>query len=140
MKEMYSIAQQLFTSHLPNEDYASILLSHSQDVVDLRDKVVEVDTRANPDKWLDANEKVTMPEAFQSLREEYLTSVGPMYKDNSPTHIVDAVNEAYKSQLKANHQIGKGIAHELTSLETITDKGLQSINTKLALDDAKISS
>ena len=101
---MYSIAQQLLTSQLPNEDYAAILLTHSQYVADLRDKAVEVDNRENPDKWLDANEKVTMPEALQSLREEYLISVGPLCKDNSPAHKADVVNEAYKSQLNNNHQ------------------------------------
>ena len=62
-----------------------------------------------------------MPKALQSLREEYLTSVGPLCKDNSPTHVADAINEAYKSHLKANHQFGKGIAHELNIIETITD-------------------
>ena len=80
-----------------------------------------------------------MSEALHSLREEYLTSIGPQCKDNSPAHITDAVNEAYKSQLKSNHQFGKGIAHELNIIETITDKGFKSINNKLALDDAKMS-
>ena len=54
-----------------------------------------------------------------------------MCKDNSLAHITDAVNEGYKSQLKANHQFGKGIAH-------ITDQGFKSINNKLKLDDAKL--
>ena len=84
MEEVYSISQQILTSQLPNEDYTAILLTHSQDVVDLRDKVVEEDNGENPDKWLDASAQVTMPEALQYLRNEYLISVGPLYKDNSP--------------------------------------------------------
>ena len=98
MGEVYSIAQQLLTSQLPNEDYATILLTHSQNVADLRDKIVDADNDENPDKWLDASAQVSMPEALQSIREDYLTSVGPICKDNSPADIADAVNEAYKSQ------------------------------------------
>ena len=87
----------------------------------------------NPDKWLNAAENVTMPEALQYLREEYLTSVGPVCKDNSHAHIVDAVNEAYKSQLKAQHHICKWIAHELSSIEMITNKGLNPSHISLQL-------
>ena len=106
---MYSIAQQLLTSQLPNEDYAAIILTHSQDIADMRDKAAADDSRVNPDQWLDENAKVTIPEALQYLREEYLTSVGPICKENSPAHVDEAVNEAYKSQLKANHQFEKGL-------------------------------
>ena len=80
-----------------------------------------------------------MPEAFQSLREEYPTSIGPLCKDNSPAHIVDAVNESYKSQLKVNHQFKKGNANELQIIDTINDKGFQAIKNKMVLDDAKMN-
>ena len=92
-----STAQQLLTSHIPNEDYSAILLNYAKDVEDIRDKVVDEAGGENPDKWLDEADKVTMPDALRYLREEYLTSVGPICKDNSPAHIADAVNEAYKS-------------------------------------------
>ena len=60
----------------------------------LRDKIVDEDNTVNLDKWLDANAKVKMPDVLQSLREDYLTSVGPICKDKSPAIIVNTVNEA----------------------------------------------
>ena len=139
MEEVYSISQQLLTSHLPNEDYAAILLTHSQDIADLRDKVVEANNGENPDNWLDASAKVTMLEALQNLREEYLTYVGPLCKDNSPAEIADAVNEAYKSQIKANLQLGKDIEHELHSIASNTYTSFMNISKRLDTDAAKIS-
>ena len=139
MEEVYSISQQLLTSHILNEDYAIILLTHSQDVADMRDKVIEADNGENPDKWLDASAQVSIPEALQSLREEYLTSIGPLCKDNSPVEIVDAVNEAYKSQIKANHQLGKRIEHKLYSIASNTNTGFRNISTRMDVDAAKIS-
>ena len=65
--------------------------------------------------------------------------IGPIFKDNSPGHIADAVNEAYKSQLKAHHHLGKGLAHELSSIERITYKGFRSITNKFTLDDSRLS-
>ena len=94
----------------------------------------------NTDKWLDASETVTIPEALQYLRGEYLTYVRSICRDNSPYHIVDAFNEAYKSQLKARHHFGKGIAHELSSIEEITEKGLRTITDKMTLDASKLTS
>ena len=88
---------------------------------------MEADYEANPNKWLDACAKVTIPEFLQYLMEDFLTFVGPLCKDNSHAHIADVVNEAYKSQLKVNHQLGKGIAKELHTVETITDKGFQVV-------------
>ena len=67
----------------------------------------------NHDQCLDQADKVTMKDTLQFLREEYLTSVGPICKDNSPAHIDDVVNEEYKLQLKAPHYIGKRIKIEL---------------------------
>ena len=100
MEDVYSISQQLLTSQLPNEDYAAIFLTHSQDVAELRDKAVEADNGENPDKWLDVSAQVSIPEALQTLREEYLTSVGPLCKDTLTTEIADVVNEAYSHRLK----------------------------------------
>ena len=50
MEEMYLIAQQLLTSQLPTEDYVVLLLTHYQDVADMRDKAIEIDNRENHDK------------------------------------------------------------------------------------------
>ena len=137
MEEVYSISQQLLTSQLPNEDYASIVLTNSQNVADLREIIVEAD---NGNKWLDVNATVSMPEALQSLREEYMTSIGPICKENSPTVIVDAVNEAYKSQIKANHQMGKGIAKELNTTESIIDTSFRNLIKRMDDNSAKIFS
>ena len=93
----------------------------------------------NPDKWLDEADKVTMPDALRYLKEEYLTSVGPICKENSLAQIADAVNEAYKSQLKFHHHIGKGIVTDLSSIEMITDKGFRSITNKFTINDSKLS-
>ena len=97
VKGIYSTSQQLLTSQIPNEDYAAILLNYAKDIEDIRDMVVDEAEGENPNKWLDVAENVTMHKALQYLREEYLTSVGPVCKDNSHAHIADAVNEAYKS-------------------------------------------
>ena len=124
---------------MPNEDYAEILLTYAQDVEDIRDKVVNEDGGENLDQWLDVAAKAKMPNALKYLRQEYMTSVGPLCKDNSLAHIVDVVNEAYKSQLKANHHLGKGISSELSSMEIIMDKALMDVKDKMTLDDAKMT-
>ena len=132
MEEVYSISQQLLTSQLPNEDYAAIHSnSFSECCWSEGHKVIEANNGENPEKWLDANAKVSMPKALQSLRDEYLTYVGPICKDSSPLVIADVVNEAYKSQIKANHQMGKGISKELNSIESNTDIELQEHNQKV---------
>ena len=87
---------------------------------------------------MDANVDVSMPEALQPLREEYLTSVGPIGKDNPPTVIADTVNKAYKLQIKENHQMVKGIAKELNSIESITYTCFRNIIKRMDDDSAKI--
>lgn len=58
---------------------------------------------------------VSLSEALQFIRHEYLTSLGSNEKDLSPTQICDSMNDVYKSQLKAMHHLGKGIQSFLTS-------------------------
>ena len=96
-------------------------------------------TLINPDKWLDANAEFKMPDVLQSLREDYLTFVGPICKDKSPAVIADAVNEAYKSHLKENHQLDKGIATELQSLQSMTDTWFRSIINNMTTEALKVS-
>ena len=74
MEEVYSISQQLLTSQLPNEDYAAILLTHSQDVADLRDKIAEGDNsgvKIMTNGWMQV-QKCQFLKPFNHLMEEYL--------------------------------------------------------------------
>ena len=73
MEWLYSTAQHLLTSQIPNEDYSAILLNYAKDVEEIRDKIVDEEGGIYPDRWLDAAETVTMPASLQYLMEENLT-------------------------------------------------------------------
>ena len=124
---------------MSNEDYTAILLTYVQDVEETRNKDVNEDGGEYPNQWVDAATKVRILYALQYLREENLTFVGPLCKNNSPAHITDAVNRAYKSQLKANHHLGKGISFKISSLEMIMDKKVREVKDNMTFDDSNLT-
>ncbi|KAK1356458.1 hypothetical protein POM88_049714 [Heracleum sosnowskyi] len=119
--EISRIAQHLLTANLPNSDYEAILLTHKEDVEAQQDKIVdEAQQAGNVDAWLDGKRTVKLKEALAFIREDYLTALGSNAKGLSPAEIYDAVNDVYKSQLKAMHFLGKGLQSEISTIQEET--------------------
>lgn len=115
---LQTLIQQCATSNLSNVDYEVILLTHNEDIQDNRAKLKDEPAQEGiVDGWLDAKSIVTLEDALSHTRQEYLTSLGSIAQNLSPTQIYETVNEVYKPQLKSLHQIGKGIQITLDSHE-----------------------
>ena len=71
-------------------------MSYIEDIEVIREKAMNEEDGLNPDKWLDQAHPVPMKDDLRFWRQEFMTSIGPIRKVNSPNYIVDAVNEAYK--------------------------------------------
>lgn len=79
------------------------------------DKVVG---EVNPDAWLNASIPVSMNDALQVFKQEYLTSLGSSANELAPEKIYDTINESFKAQLKFNHHLEKVVASELADIQT----------------------
>ena len=111
---LQTMVQQYATGSLSNEDYQAILLAHNEDVQKSRAKnAEEAFQEGNTDEWLDAEAEFSFKDVLRDIRQEYLTALGSNSKNLSPQDVYDAVNEAYKSNLKHMHQLGKGLYHHL---------------------------
>ncbi|KAK1389973.1 hypothetical protein POM88_018151 [Heracleum sosnowskyi] len=133
------IAQHLLTSNLPNSDYEAILLSHKEDFEAQQAKIVdEAQQDGNVDAWVDGKRTVKLKEALAFLREDYLTALGSNAKSLSPAEIYDAVNEVYKSQLKAMHFLEKGLQSEISTIKEETEHSLVQLRNTYLSDFPKV--
>ncbi|KAK1394320.1 hypothetical protein POM88_013376 [Heracleum sosnowskyi] len=137
--EISRIAQHLLTANLPNSDYEAILLTHKEDVEAQQDKIVdEAQQAGNVDAWLDGKRTFKLKETLSFLREDYLTALGSNAKGLSPAEIYDAVNDVYRSQLKAMHFLGKGLQSEISTIQEETAHSVAQLKNCFLSDFPKV--